>query len=130
MSGINPDQTVAERFVRCNLYELQQTATVAHGGVGQVLFHRLATSETLDGACNFIDFTTMPPGTTIGKHTHRSDEEEFYLILKGTGTLQLGDDEFSVGPGDLVRNPPGGTHSLRNVGDGELQLFVFEVQVR
>ena len=129
MSGSNSDQSLAEKFVRCNLFELQQTATVAHGGLGQVLFHRIATTETLDGACNFIDFTTMPPGTTIGRHAHQSDEEEFYLILKGTGTLQLGDEEIAVRPGDLVRNPPGGTHSLRNAGDEELQLFVFEVQV-
>lgn len=130
MNESNSGQAVTEKFDRCNLFELQQAATVAHDGVGEVLFHRIATSATLDGACNFIDFTTLPPGTTIGRHTHQDDEEEFYLILKGRGAMQVGEEEFSVRPGDLVRNPPGGTHSLQNVGDEELQIFVFEVQVR
>ena len=38
-------------------------------------------------------------------------------------------EEFEVGPGDLIRNRPGGTHSLKNKSDTELQLFVFEVKV-
>jgi mannose-6-phosphate isomerase-like protein (cupin superfamily) len=36
---------------------------------------------------------------------------------------------FPVQAGDLIRNPPGGTHSLRNTGAGYLRIFVFELQV-
>ena len=62
-------------------------------------------------------------------HTHQDSEEEFYLILKGHGTMTRDSEEFEVGPGDLIRNRPGGTHSLKNKSDTELQLFVFEVKV-
>jgi len=117
-------------FRRCNIFELQQEPTVAHNGVGEILFRRIATSANISSACNFIDFTTMPPGTTIGEHSHSDREEEYYLVLRGRGTMQQSGEEFEVGPGDLIRNPPGGTHSLQNTGNEDLQMFVFEVQVR
>jgi len=72
----------------------------------------------------------LPPGASIGLHRHRDDEEEFYLVLEGTGTMRCDGEEFPVRPGELVRNPPGGAHTLRNTGDVPLRIFVFEVAVR
>ena len=117
-------------FDRCNLHELRLSETQAHRGEGLIRFRRIATHTTLSGACNFIDFTSMPRGTSIGEHTHADTEEEFYLILQGTGRMRRDGEEFLVGPGDLIRNPPGSTHALLNIGQEDLQLFVFEVQVR
>jgi mannose-6-phosphate isomerase-like protein (cupin superfamily) len=37
---------------------------------------------------------------------------------------------FQVQAGDLIRNPPGGTHALRNSGAQALKIFVFELEVR
>lgn len=116
------------QFSRCNVFELRQDVVQAHGGEGLIRFARMATSESLSGACHFIDFTTMPVGTSIGEHTHAMDEEEFYLILSGSGRMRRDGEEFDVGPGDLIRNRPGGTHGLTNTGSLPLQLFVFEVQ--
>lgn len=99
----------------------------AHDGVGDLQSVRLATRAVLSGACNFIDFTCMPLNSSIGLHTHRMDEEEFYLILEGEGIMYRDGASFSVRPGDLVRNRPGGTHSLVNTGSTQLKLFVFEV---
>ena len=115
------------QFSRCNVFALRQDIVPAHGGDGLIQFARIATSETLSGACHFIDFTTMPAGTSIGEHTHAADEEEFYLILSGQGRMRRDGEEFDVGPGDLIRNRPGGTHGLTNTGSQPLQLFVFEV---
>lgn len=123
-------QIANAEFDRCNLFTAKQQPTVAHGGIGEVLFRRLATSQNIEGACNFIDFTTMPPGSSIGEHQHSTSEEEFYLILQGTGRMTQGGREFEVIAGDLIRNPPGGVHALENIGDEDLQMFVFEVQVR
>jgi mannose-6-phosphate isomerase-like protein (cupin superfamily) len=119
--------TSEDKFERCNIYGAEQSAVRAHNGEGLLNFARIATRATLSGACNFIDFTCMPPGSTIGLHTHRMDEEEFYLILEGEGTMYRDGMTFMVGPGDLVRNSPGGTHSLANTGSADLKLFVFEV---
>lgn len=112
---------------RVNLNAVALTETVAHGGVGTVRFSRLADAAATDGTCNFIDLAVLPPGSSIGRHRHRPDEEEFYLVLDGTGSMWRDGAEFQVGPGDLVRNRPGGSHSLVNTGAADLRLFVFEV---
>lgn len=118
------------KFKRCNLFSLTQEMVKAHDGDGEVAFARIAKRESLDGECNFIDFTRVPPGATIGRHTHGPHDEEFYLVLSGTGQMTVDGDSFPVSAGELIRNSPGGTHELANTGAGELQLFVFEVQVR
>lgn len=116
-------------FDRCNIYDSDLIAHRAHGGEGLIRFRRIATSEQVSGPCNFLDFARVPPGTTIGEHTHAENEEEFYLILHGRGLMRCNQDEFEVRAGDLIRNPPGGTHSLVNTSDEDLQMFVFELRV-
>lgn len=124
------DAPPAPAFTRCNLDALPLEPVQAHGGEGRIGFHRIASAAELAGACNFIDLAVLPPGASIGLHRHAEDEEEFYLVLEGAGMMRREGEEFAVGPGDLVRNPPGGAHALRNTGDGPLRIFVFEVAVR
>jgi mannose-6-phosphate isomerase-like protein (cupin superfamily) len=116
-------------FDRCNLVELQLDPVVAHDGRGTIGFHRILTNCSIDGKCNFMDYSVLPPGCSVGAHTHSSSEEEFYLILEGGGLMRRGAEAFRVRAGDLVRNPPGGTHSLLNDGTGDLRMFVFELCV-
>jgi mannose-6-phosphate isomerase-like protein (cupin superfamily) len=117
------------RFDRCNLEDLELEETVAHGGRGMIRFRRIATAAEFDGACNFIDVSVVPPDCSIGRHTHGPGEEEYYLILEGSGAMWTGERWQRVRAGDLVRNPPGGTHELVNDGTADLRLFVFELRV-
>ena len=117
-------------FDRWNLYELNLAPIQAHGGEGLIRFARIADRAGLEGSCNFIDLAELPPGTSVGRHTHDVSEEEFYLVLTGTGEMTRNGETFTVNPGDLIRNPPGGTHSLRNTGSHPLRIFVFEVEAR
>lgn len=116
-------------FSRCNIEELALTAVQAHGGDGKIQFCRIADAASLAGGCNFIDLAIVPPGSTIGRHRHSSNEEEFYLVLDGRAQMYRNGEEITVGPGDLVRNPPGGEHGLRALGPDPVRLFVFEVRV-
>jgi mannose-6-phosphate isomerase-like protein (cupin superfamily) len=117
-------------FDRNNLYRLELAGIRAHGGEGLIGFARVADRRALAGGCNFIDLAELPPGTSVGLHTHGSSEEEFYLILAGTGEMTRNGEVFQVQAGDLIRNPPGGTHALRNSGAQALKIFVFELEVR
>ncbi len=116
-------------FHRANLFQMPLEPTIAHSGRGAILTTRVAHADSVQGACNFIDYTIMPPGSTIGLHAHRDNEEEYYLILSGSGQMRCGDDTFEVTAGELIRNPPGGRHGLENTSDVPLTLFVFEVGV-
>ncbi|CAM3726309.1 cupin domain-containing protein [Kibdelosporangium persicum] len=116
-----------QEFHRCNIFRLPLRPEVAHGGTGVIEAVRIATGETVDGGCDFIDYAVVPAGTSIGDHRHRLDEEEFYLVLSGIGTMRLEDRTFPVTAGDLVRNPPGGLHGLVNAGPDPVRLFIFQL---
>jgi mannose-6-phosphate isomerase-like protein (cupin superfamily) len=115
---------------RCNLSRLELVDIQAHGGDGLIRFARIVDRAGVEAGCNFIDLAELPPGSSIGLHSHALSEEEFYLILDGTGEMTRNGEVFSVKAGDLIRNPPGGTHSLRNTGSQSLRIFVFELEVR
>lgn len=116
-------------FDRSNLDQLDLVKIQAHGGEGLIRFARIVDRNGVAGSCNFIDLAELPPGSSVGTHTHAGSEEEFYLVLSGSGQMTRNGEVFPVGAGDLIRNPPGGTHSLRNTGSEPLRIFVFEVEV-
>lgn len=118
---------MTNEFDRANLHTAPHERVTAHGGDGQIEFCRLVESGALAGGVNFIDHAVLPPGVSIGRHRHAVDEEELYLVLSGEGVMWRDGAEFAVQRGDLVRNPPGGAHGLRNTGDGPLELFVIEL---
>lgn len=120
---------MATEFDRCNLFELPLEQGRAHDGQGDISFRRFAVRANVAGACNFIDYAEVPEGCTIGRHRHRADEEEFYLVLAGEGEMWKDGESFFVKAGDFIRNPPNGSHGLRNVGTQTLRLFVFELSV-
>ena len=60
-------------------------------------------------------------------HTHGPADEEIYVIVSGFGLMRVEEEEFIVGPGDVVVNNRLGTHGLINTGEAELRLVVIEV---
>ena len=100
----------------------------AHHGKGLIQTIRVEEKCKL-GAANFIDLTILPPGSSIGTHTHTHDNEEIYIVVSGYGTMALGDEKFSVAPGDVIVNRPGGTHGLINSGNEEIRIVVVEVPI-
>ena len=104
-------------------------AVVAHGGVGEIRTRRVEDHRTPGGA-HFVDLTIVPPGCTIGVHTHGPADEEVYIVVAGRGRMRLGNESFEVGPGDVVINDRGGTHGLVNDGPEEVRLVVIETPAR
>lgn len=51
------------------------------------------------------------------KHVHERLTEH-YVVLSGSGVIELDDEEHAVGPGDVILIPPGVAHALR--GDFEI----------
>lgn len=71
----------------------------------------------------FFHDDLVPPGASIGYHSHPSDEE-YYFFLTGHGIMSLDGQEFPVGPGDVCAVFPGGSHGLVNTGPTDMHIVV------
>ena len=97
--------------------------TNMRGGTGTVTI--LAALETDKGELHqkgrLFSTVTVPPGASIGLHTHEG-EMEAYLIVSGQGIYDDNGTEATVNPGDVTYTAPGQSHSITNTGDGDLVL--------
>ena len=98
----------------------------AHAGIGQVEAARVV--DRPDGPLAFVDQVVVPPGVSVGRHTHGLDEE-LYVIVSGGAEVFVDGETRSVGPGDVIHNQPGGTHELRNSGPSEMRMVVVAVRL-
>jgi predicted metal-dependent HD superfamily phosphohydrolase/quercetin dioxygenase-like cupin family protein len=99
----------------------------AHEGKGQVKNALLYGDTDFSTNLRFVIYTELPPGTSIGYHTHGNDEE-VYVILEGLGTMTIHGEVHEVRAGDVILNKPYGSHGLENTSSTVLKILVFEVQ--
>lgn len=65
---------------------------------------------------------SIRPGEATQPHAH--DEDETFIILRGSGTMLLDADTASVGQGDVIFLPRNSTHSLKNASSEERLEFL------
>ena len=65
----------------------------------------------------------MNPGTELPMHTHRI--EETMVITKGVATVILGDETYTLEPGDVILVPAGIKHVLANRGNKPMEFLFF-----
>lgn len=64
----------------------------------------------------------LHPGSAIGYHEQK--EDEVYYVLSGSGELMLDSTRHVIGPGTAVLTRPGTSHSLRQIGEGDLVILI------
>lgn len=70
-----------------------------------------------------ISVLECEPGWTGKEHAHVDREhEEVYLLVDGSATVSVNDEEVQMESGDAIRLPPEATRQIQN-GDSE-SLFV------
>jgi mannose-6-phosphate isomerase-like protein (cupin superfamily) len=116
-------------FDRLNLDEVPLSEAQVCGGEGLMRFGFLCHEGQSSGSCRLIALVEIPPGSSLGRHLHQPDEEEFCLVLNGQGVMWRNGEEFPVRAGDLIRNPPSGEHGFQSLGPDTLRIFVFQVSV-
>jgi len=98
--------------------EVKATRYQAHGGG---VAHMILDTRHLR-TLMFLAHASIAPGKKlIG---HRDPMEEIYIIQKGRGRIQVGDDVCEVVPGDAIHIPIGQFHELTNTGEEVLILLV------
>ena len=64
---------------------------------------------------------SLEPGQSTQRHYH-ARSEEIYVLLEGTGEMEVEGDRRRVVPGDAILIPPGAWHTLR-AGAGGARLL-------
>jgi mannose-6-phosphate isomerase-like protein (cupin superfamily) len=68
-----------------------------------------------------VTWVDVEPGSRQLPHSH--PPQQVYLIVRGTGRMQVGDERREVRAGDLVFIPPGATHGIENTGGETLSYL-------
>lgn len=88
-------------------YTVADLETVESGGPGgMVRYVRRALGTRAFGINHF----TIPPGTEGREHDHAdSNQEEVYVVLRGSGAMRIDGEDVELRAGRLVRVDPGST---------------------
>ncbi len=100
-----------------------------HGGLGSILFERVLHNSDLASAIDFVDHTVIPPGSTIGRHTHQGNEE-IYFIASGRPLIRVNGEEARLEAGSLSVVRDGEWHELVNDTDVDVEILVVQAALR
>jgi mannose-6-phosphate isomerase-like protein (cupin superfamily) len=76
----------------------------------------------IQGPSSDIGLLTLRPGDEMPNHLHHHCDESF-IVVEGGATLWVDcAEQFSLGPGDVYRCPPGEMHYFRNTTGTVLRM--------
>lgn len=91
------------------------------GGNGTVKIIHLFKEE-LRGKVRLCAKLILEPGSSIGYHEHKN-EEEVYYIISGKGLVNDNGEEREINAGDAVLTGGGAFHSISCLGNDSLELM-------
>jgi uncharacterized cupin superfamily protein len=73
----------------------------------------------------YVNIDYVPPGAYSTRYHSHSQQEEFFLILSGTGILRLNGTEHRIKQGDFIAKPAGKdiAHTFYNSGEETLAIL-------
>jgi mannose-6-phosphate isomerase-like protein (cupin superfamily) len=86
---------------------------------GRLRSHFLMDAGDLGARNLSITWVDLPPGAEQRAHSHE-ESEQVYVIVRGSGRMQVAGDEEDVTEGDLVFIPPATQHGIVNDGSETL----------
>ena len=95
----------------------------AQGGEGTVIFHDWLLPEEAEKHGRVFSKLVIPPGCSIGYHTHEGEFEAFY-VLEGEAAVRDNGKEVILHAGDMHLCRNGDGHGTRNnLPDKELVMI-------
>jgi len=111
-------------MIRKSAEMAREVRSQMRGGQGDVTIQHLFKPEEFGAKARLCARLTLPPGASIGPHAH-VDEDEVYLIVRGSGVLAEGGRETRMQTGDAALTGKGATHAIRNDGAEPLEIVAF-----
>lgn len=72
---------------------------------------------------------TLKPGDTNNTHVHK-DVEQVYMVLRGGGMVQVGDERKKVNAGDFIFLPANIPHGFFNTGEKIAILYLIGAKIK
>jgi len=95
-------------------------------GDGAVTVESFLTPDEMYDKGRLFAKLIFDPGSSIGYHVHESEMEAFY-ILSGEAEYNDNGETVTLLPGDTALTPSGDGHSIRSIGDTQLEVLALIV---
>jgi mannose-6-phosphate isomerase-like protein (cupin superfamily) len=83
---------------------------------------KMGKSDVARGEFLFAGLNSFESGQEHAPHAH-AGQDKLYVILEGTGVVQVGEQSESLSAGDAAFAPSGVVHSIRNPGPERLVVM-------
>lgn len=100
-----------------------------HGGRGPIQFQRILNSLEFRSPVDFIDYTHVPSGSSIGRHEHHGNEE-IYFVTAGTPLMRVNGEEARLRRGSFAVVRDGEWHELVNDTAWNVEIMVIQVGLK
>ena len=97
-----------------------------HGGAGEICFRRILSGTEFASPIDFIDYTSIPPGSSIGRHEHKGNEE-IYFVASGSPLMRVNGQESRLEKGGFAVVRSGEWHDLVNDTSHNVEILVIQV---
>ena len=97
------------------------------GGNDEVTIVHILEKEDMIGKARFAARMTIPPGGSIGDHSHGPDAE-IYIIVSGAARIDDNGTVHTLAAGDAVFTGGGEYHSCANAGDVPLEVIALIIE--
>jgi quercetin dioxygenase-like cupin family protein len=92
------------------------------GGRETIRIINILESGEMYGTGRLFGVSIIPPGGSIGQHTHSGDFETYY-ILRGRARVLDNGAVDELGPGDMMQCRDGEYHAIENIGSDDLEYI-------
>lgn len=99
-----------------------------HGGEGPIIFRRIFQACDFKTPVDFVDYTVIPPASTIGRHEHNGNEE-LYFIVSGSPLVRVNGHTARLLTGSFSVVRSGEWHELVNDTPANVEILVFQVHL-
>jgi len=106
---------------------IRESRPAMRGGQGTVELAHWFKPEQFGAKVRLCTRMTLPPGASIGPHSHDT-EDEVYIVLSGSGRILESGEWRDIHAGDAILTGKGGSHSVENNANEPLVIAAIIMQ--
>lgn len=119
--------STGEQYTAATIGKLEELGKYVYSlPSGMEIPGKVFIGEALQCTGTEVSFQLMPPGCGIDFLHYHKQNEELYIVLKGSGEYQVDGQIFPVGEGGIVRVAAPGKRSWRNTGKEPVIMLVIQ----